>query len=451
MTTSTISDTPDITNPARGTSFVRRPGVVERAAAIAALFVFSFSLPTDWFVRATTDSAGTVQGGSAITQLVFLGFAGIATLALMGNWQLFIAAMKREPLLPALIGLAMVSTVWSVNVAETFTTGIVMSISILVGYQLVIRFRLDEILLFTGVALGAGLFINYAFIFVFQDFGLDTINVGTDGGSKWSGVFVTKNELGRIAALSALVFGFLARIRRSILIWPLLTFLAIVQVAASDSATSLGALGGVLVLLVVFLGFRGRKTLYGATAIGMLTVFSTLTLLAATDLATSTGLLGKDATFTGRLPLWVNSFRYGVVEHRWLGYGWNAFWTDPVSRFDVAVRSNFDVPHAHNAFVDAWLFVGPLGAAVLLAIFVRGLVWGARNIRAEKTTIGLFPIVLISYSFIFSLTEAGVIRRDISLVLFTIAITLAAGNKGQRRSFVVPSALHAEPLDLHHG
>ncbi len=398
------------------------------------MFVYAFSIPTEWFVRVGGSSAGAVEGGSPLATLVFLSFAGIAVLALNGNWHVLLAAVGREPLLAGLVGLAALSTLWSVNFAETFTTSVVLVITLLVGLYFSIRFRLEETLFLAGIALAVGVVINFIFIFIFQQFGLDTINVGTDGGSKWSGVFVTKNELGRIASLSAIVFGFTARIRRSFFIWPIWTALALVQVIASDSATSLGATFGLIALLVVFLGFRGRKTLYGATALSMTTIFSTLVLLAATNLATATGLLGKGSTFTGRLPLWIDSFRFGISDRPWFGHGWLAYWTEDDS-FPVRVRANFDIPHAHNAFIDAWLYVGPVAALVLLALYVRGIVWGARNIRAVPTAVGLVPIMLISYAFIFSLTEAGVVRRDISFVMFIVAIVTAARNKGARQPF----------------
>jgi exopolysaccharide production protein ExoQ len=425
-----------ITDAPASEPFLRRPGLLERAIATVMLFVFAFSLPTEWFVRVSNSSAGTVEGGSPITTLVFLSFLGVVWLGFNGNWHIAMAAAGREPLLVALVGLAGLSTAWSVSLGETLAASIVLFITYIVGLYFASRFRLEEMLFLAGIALTVGLFANYAFIFVFQEFGLDNINVGTEGGSKWSGVFVTKNELGRIASLSFIVFGFLARIRRSFLLWPILALLALIQVVASDSATSLGATGGIILLLVVFLGFRGRKTFYGATAVAMISVFVTLTVLAATNLVVATGLLGKNSTFTGRLPLWQNSFTYGIAERRWFGHGWLAFWSQERLSFDVKIRSNFDVPHAHNAFIDAWLYIGPLGAALLLAIYIRGLVWGARNIRAVPTAVGLVPIIIISYSLIFSLTEAGVIRRDISFIFFVVACVTAAKNKGVRRPFV---------------
>ncbi len=430
-----ISTVQDITDAPAQQPFLRRPGAVERILSGVMVFVFAFSIPTEWFVRVGGSSANAVQGGSPLATLVFLTFLGLAALGMNGNWHILAAAAAREPLLPALVGLIGLSTVWSGNIIETFTTFVVIAISLLVGYYFAIRYRIEEILYIAGVAFAAGLFVNYVFIFVFQDFGLDTINVGTDGGSKWSGVFVTKNELGRIASLSLIIFAFLSRVRRSFIVWPVLAVLAGVQVVASDSATSLGATAGVIALTVVFLGFRGRKTLYGATAITMISVFSVLTTLAATNLVVATGLLGKNSTFTGRLPLWVNSWRFGITERFWTGHGWFAFWGEDVS-FPVAVRSNFSVPHAHNAFIDAWLYAGPIAAALLVAIFIRGLVWGARNIRAVPTAAGLVPVLLIAYGLIFSLTEAGVVRRDISFVFFVLAVVTAAKNKGKRLSYV---------------
>jgi len=424
----------NIASAAATEPFVRGPGFIERVVASLMIFVFSFSLPTEWFVRVGNSSAGAVQGGSPLTTLVFLSFFGVVIISMNGNWHILLAASAREPLLSALIAVAFASSLWSVNLIETFTAGVVLIITLAVGLYFSIRFRLEETLWLAALALAAGVVFNYIFIFVFQQFGLDTINVGTDGGSKWSGVFVTKNELGRIAVLSAMIFAFVARVRRSYFVWPLWTILATIQVIASDSATSLGALFGLVALVAVFFGFRGRKTLYGATALAMGTVFSTLVLLAATNLAAATGLLGKSSNFTGRLPLWINSFRYGIGDRPWFGFGWLAFWPE-VQSFDVRIRANFEVPHAHNAFIDTWLYVGPIGALLLVGIYARGLLWGARNIRAVPSILGLVPIMIISYGLIFSLTEAGVVRRDVSFVLFVVAIVTAARNKGARVPF----------------
>ena len=424
--------------PTSPKSFVRGPGVLERAIAALLIFIFSFSLPNEWFVRVGNASAGTVQSGSPIVTLVFLAFFGFVIVSMNNNWHLVLAASKREPLFPGLLGVIVLSSIWSINPVETFTSSVVLAITFAAGIYFTVRYRLEETLWLAGMAMASGVVINFVFIFVFQQFGLDTINVGTDGGSKWSGIFVTKNELGRVASLSFIIFGFLARTRRSYFVWPFWGLLALIQVVGSDSATSLGATGGIIGLTAIFLGFRGRKTLYGATALAITTVMSTLTALAATNLAVATGLLGKDSNFTGRLPLWIDSWTIGIAGRPWFGYGWLAYWSEAES-FPVRLRQNFAVPHAHNAFLDAWLFAGPIAALLLFAIYARGMVWGARNIRAVPGAVGLAPIIFISYGFVFSLTESGVVRRDISFILLVISCVTAAKNKGQRQRWVPPA------------
>lgn len=410
-------------------SFVRSPGFAERAIAVVTMFVYAFSLPNEWFVIVGENSAGAVQGGSPITTLAFLSFGGFAVLSLNGNWHLAVNALGREPLFAVFVGWVGLSSIWSLNAAETFSAFVLFVIALVISANFLVRYRLEEILYLCGVALAIGIAINFIFIFVFQEFGTDSINVGTDGGSRWSGVFVTKNELGRVAVLSLIVCGYLTRVRRSRFIWPFWSLLALIQIIGSDAGTALGATFGVFALTAVMLGFRGRKTLYGATAVAMATIFSILTLLAATNLAAATGLLGKDATFTGRAPLWLNTIQFGIAERPWFGYGWLAFWTEDVA-IDVKLRSNFLVPNGHNTFLDAWLFAGPIAAFLLIAIFLRGFIWGARNIRAVPSAVGLAPVILISYAFIYSLAESGVVRRELSFIVLVVACSTVAQNKG---------------------
>ena len=177
-----ISTVQDITEAPAQQPFLRRPGIVERVITGLMIFVFSFSLPTEWFVRVGNSSANTIQGGSPLTTLVFLSFLAFAIIGLNGNWHILRAALGREPLVPALVGLIGLSSLWSNNSGETVTTFVVILITMMAGYYLSIRYHLEESMYLAGVAFAFGLFANYGFIFFFQDFGLDTINVGTDGG-----------------------------------------------------------------------------------------------------------------------------------------------------------------------------------------------------------------------------------------------------------------------------
>ena len=413
------------------TAFLRRPSFVERAAVVVIIFIYSYSLPMEWFAGATR--GGEAADGGVITQLTFVTFLGVAVLGLNGNWRIALAAAAREPLLPTLLALALASTFWSNLPGFTLTTVTVLCFTYVIGIYLVVRFTLEEIVFLAGVAFALGIILNFVFIFGISDAGV-TVTAG-DEFAKWTGVFRSKNSLGRINVISALVFAMNARVRRSWFFWPAFIIMAIIQVFGSASATSYAALVGIAILAFGFMGFRARKTLYGATAVLMATVFTTITVAAAVNLGGATALVGRDASFTGRLPLWQNSIRYGILERFWFGHGWGAFWTSGGADFEVLLRTNFNAPHAHNAFVDAWIQAGPLAAILLVLIYVRGLFWAARNIRADPSFTGMFPALVISLAVIFSLTESGYVNRTSLFILLIVGLTTAAGNKGVQRPY----------------
>lgn len=414
------------------TAFLRRPSFVERVAVVIILFIYSYSLPMEWLSGSRRGGTVSDQGG-LLTQITFVTFLGVAILGLNGNWRIALAAAAREPLLPALLTLALASSFWSNLPGFTFSTVVVLWFTYAIGIYLVVRFTLEEIVFLAGVALALGVILNYVFIFGISDSGV-TVTAG-DEFAKWTGVYRSKNSLGRIAVLSAVVFAMNARVRRSWFLWPAFMVMAIIQVLGSASATSYAALVGIAILAFGFIGFRARKTLYGATAVLMATVFTAITVTAAVNLGGATALVGREASFTGRLPLWQNSIRFGILERFWFGHGWGGFWTGGGADFEVLLRSNFRPPHAHNAFVDAWIQAGPLAAILLVLIYVRGLFWAARNIRADPTFTGMFPALVISLAVIFSLTESGYVNRTSLFILLIVALTTAAGNKGVQQPY----------------
>jgi O-antigen ligase len=346
----------------------------------------------------------------------------------MGNWQIVLGAAKREPLLPALLAVAMLSSLWSFEPAQTFQVSLVLFVTYLTGLYFVIRYSIREILAMSSWVLLACLLASFLLIFGFPE--------GVSPIGDWTGVFSSRNSLARLAVVSALVFVLHARQSKSQFFWFACAGLCVTQVLGSGSATSLGALGGLAFLTIGMRGFRGRKTLYGATAMMMAATFTALVIITASNFEFALGLLDRETTITGRLPLWQNSFRFGILREPWLGHGWSAFWNDGAGRdFEIVLRSRFTPPHAHNAFVDAWLYAGPLAVGLLFAIYCRGLYWGARAVRASPTPSGLFQPLMISAAVIYSLSETGFIGRSILFILLVVAVTAAGEHKGTPQPF----------------
>lgn len=421
-------------------AFLARPGLAERVILLAALFTYAWATPPEWFVFA----ADREVESSALAQVLFLFFAVNSVLALNGNWHVVIRTMKREPLIPALVGLFATSALWSTIPLSSLQDGIALSIAYLTAIHLLVRFNPRQIIFMLSLVFSIGAVLNVVFVAAFDDI---TNIVITPGGDGWNGLSPTKNTLGRATVLGILVCVVQARLTRSFFVWPFFALLNFFLLVGSNSATSFGALVGIAVLSLVLRGFRGRKTLYGATMTAMFMVFSTLTVLSATNLATLTGLVGRDVTFTGRLPLWVDSVTIAIAERPLLGYGFGGFWRHGFVDFEVQLRANFDVPHAHNAWIDSWLHAGPVATLLLTGIFVRGLIWSTRYIRSTPGALGLFPAIVISLGTIFSTTEAGFFNRSISFIIFITAITLAAEQKGRKQPFAQRAERNGHHLD----
>ena len=96
-------------------------------------------------------------------------------------------------------------------------------------------------------------------------------------------------------------------------------------------------------------------------------------------------LLGKDATFSGRTPLWS-----GIVE-AWSasplgGYGWGSVWAYAWFQIDdsavrARINSNVGSPlnHGHNAILDILVQVGLIGTCLYLVIVVVSIITALRR------------------------------------------------------------------------
>lgn len=415
--------------------FLSRPTQLERAVLVVTLITFAWGTPLEW----ATFAQGSRPTSSALTQLIFLALFGCSVLALNGNWHVVRRAASREPILPAIIAIATISTLWSSQPAGTLQEGLVLAVSYVVAMHLVVRFTPHEILHMLAIVFSFGAVLSLVAAVAFSQGSGPALSISTGGGADaaWNGITAQRNALGRAAVLGFVCCCLNARVRGSRLVWPGFALIHVVLLLGSNSATSLGAFFGVCTLAVVLLGFRARKTLYGATFVAMSIIFGSLTSIAATDLGSVTGFLGRDTTFTGRVPLWQTAIQYGISEHPWLGYGWQGFWTNDDASFEVILHSGYDAPHAHNWFIDVWLMIGPIGSILSLALFLRALVWSTRYIRAYPTTIGLFPALIVSLAVVYSLTEAGFISRSIQFIMLIVASTHAATMKNSPRRRIV--------------
>ncbi len=172
--------------------------------------------------------------------------------------------------------------------------------------------------------------------------------------------------------------------------------LLLLCIALGRSVTSLAiALLVVGAALAMASGGRGRLLLGLAAGWAAL---AAATMLALAPKAVWS-LLGRDASLTGRAPLWRQVLR-AVAERPLLGHGYAGFWSDDSPQVQYLwLLAGWRAPDSHNGYLDTALQLGAAGLGGYLFLWGRVLSRAVQAARAgglrESRWVLLFMLVNI--------------------------------------------------------
>jgi exopolysaccharide production protein ExoQ len=139
------------------------------------------------------------------------------------------------------------------------------------------------------------------------------------------------------------------------------------------------------------------------------------------------GLLGKDATLTGRTMIWKAVLRQ-INERPWQGFGYAAVWDNesPWSPLAWIVHdSGFRPHHAHNSWLEQWLGLGLAGLIAWTAFFLQTLVANIVALYREKGAYLAMPYFVVYAVMTFS-ESIAVQYNDMRWAIFVaLAVKLA--------------------------
>jgi O-antigen ligase len=241
----------------------------------------------------------------------------------------------------------------------------------------------------------------------------------------WRGLWVEKNGFGGIMTFSILFFlpAALFAPKRALL-WLGMAGVSFAMLLLSTSKTSLLALMlGLAALGLVLLARRGGAFTVLAVYVG---VMGALGVIAVVWIGPEVilGLLGKDATLTGRTKIWAAVLN-AIHKRPLLGYGYGAVWSEtdiwgPLAH--IVEEAGFKPEHAHNSWLEQWLGLGLVGLtawSLYYAITLARAIWAVFTSRGALV---VFPFLMV-YSLI-SLSESVVLYyNDLRWVTF---VALAA-------------------------
>ena len=388
------------------------------------LLMFSNALIGPVFAPQTLDLAAA-ESDSAILRIMWLPVYAV-TLGLIG---LRITYLMR--ILPALfmtgllVGLCFASNYWSIAPDITIRRTVAVAVTSLFGLYLAARYKGHELVQIIALSFAILAFGSYFVCICVPHLGIhDDINAGA-----WKGLWYEKNQMAAMMVLgfiAACASAYISPERRKL--WIGLAAVIFMLVILSRSKTSLLACmasaaaipvlmalrrGGVLSVLFVWLAATGG--LIGGTLF-----------YAAPDLIFK--MLGKDPTLTGRTEIWASLMRLSD-KRPWLGYGYKAFWTPTsVPASVVRAETHWNVPSAHNGWLDLLIQLGWLG--VILFGLVLAIGFFCALFRFARVRDGFFSVlILLLFSFLI-LSESFILSQN-SLIwaLFVCALARLTANE----------------------
>ena len=220
------------------------------------------------------------------------------------------------------------------------------------------------------------------------------------------GLLTTKNTCAAELVFGCLVTAFLIHEKRKR--WEGYRFWAVLWAVQLVLLFMCQATGPVFCLIAAsflfFVPSRVRMPMGWVYIVGSLVfLFATMTLMPAFEWFFDA--IGKDATLTGRIPLW-NQVIDVMLEHNTLtGFGYGMFWRDPEA-YEL-VHAGFDensymgnmTSGAHNVLMEYWVNNGLIGLAVLFGLILYSMRRAEELPEAEYLFCSLIMAYLLTNGF----------------------------------------------------
>lgn len=380
-------------------------------------------------------SGGVSQGEDSqvpvdltIVRQILLVVYSITFILLILRWKKTIYLISKEKFISTLVILAILSILWSSNPTRTLNGCVALIGTTAFGVYLATRYSLKQQLQLLGWTFGIAVVLSLFFVIALPKYGIMS---GVHSGA-WRGIYTHKNSLGKVMVISASVFLLLATEAQKyrFILWNSFGFSAML-VLLSTSKTSLLNLLIMMATFILCQIFRFQIKIIIVIILNLILIGTCLSIAIISNANFLVGLLGKDLTFTGRIPLW-SAVLDLIARNPWLGYGYNALWDNWNSESAyIWWTISWQAPNAHNGFLDLPLALGLLGFSIFILGLIFNLLKSIIQIRYNKTTESFWAIMFMSYFILANLAETSLMQpNNIFWILFVqVVFSLVRTNK----------------------
>jgi exopolysaccharide production protein ExoQ len=349
--------------------------------------------------------AGSLEGDPFQRTILTAAYV-LALLAFCFHLKEVLFMIARTPAIWLLLLWATLSVLWSGFPDVAFRRVLAIWLTSLYGLVLYLRFEFRQFLRLLGGALLFVMASSLVLLVVFPEWAV----MGPPLLGKWRGAFIHKNHLGRFSALALLVAGSLFRVKQKIVekvLWGLVIMVGLITLAGAQSLSALVIVAILIACALFFNQLFSRKKLKWLWLV-LLVLISGLTAFLAVE--NKDRLLAEDydkaASLSGRIPLWQN-LAEKVYLKPLLGYGYGTFWLGTEGpAADIWKKLDWEVPHAHNGYLELWLQLGLPGIGLGLYLLLRLFTMSVKHLFAsgpEGSFWVLFLVYFISYNMVESI------------------------------------------------
>ncbi len=346
-----------------------------------------------------------------------------------GEEKKYVTAWQHNWLLGLFVCLALASLTWTVFLSGTIYRSLLLLFITLIAAYIGLQLTPRALVNFVAVSIGIFALASLLLAVIWPSAGITS---AYPYQGLWRGIFWHKIYLGATMALgypAYLVILFSSNLpytRAQKLLALVMLVVCSALAVLSDSASGLVVFviqTGLFILVSLWLlwGHRLSRRSYwwlgGGFALGFLLVVTNLDLIF--------GFFNRNASLTGRVPMWLYVLETYFVKRPLFGYGFGAFWLQP--GVNQAVQSVvgwlYPVKVSDNGYLDVLLNLGVAGLFVLLAILVTAFRRVFRIALVGRDLIHFFPFFVLVHIVFINIGLSYFIEME-SFIWFLLVVVL---------------------------
>jgi exopolysaccharide production protein ExoQ len=246
----------------------------------------------------------------------------------------------------------------------------------------------------------------------------------------WKGIFWHKNHMGLFATFINIIFfmNFINSIlskEKPKFIYGVLYIFSLFFIYKTDSVAAYMTaifLHGLTFLALIWLKIRQNIRYYHYLIIAIGALFILVLLFSNIDQFFS--IFNRNASLTGRIPMWTYLYETYISKRPLLGYGFNAFWYLDSHRTAIQQAAGYPDPIviADNGFIDILVNIGFVGLFSFLILYL-GVWWHSiKSARKANDIFGFFPIIFMAFTLIANISWSLIFENESFFFLIMISI-----------------------------